>query len=142
MAKTGKELIFDAFVTRFNATANLKAVGRKLAMVPESTRPWSELEFIGFDTEDGFADDIEVHSIRITFHGKYPTIRRATTWLEEMTGAFDDYTGLSISGYTTSGVNRVPSDDGPRLEDGVWEASVEYEVWLHRDVLLPPVRGA
>ncbi len=136
------ELLFDACVTRFNAHANLKATGRKLSMTKQSTKPWTEFEAIGHGTEDGFSDDIEIQAIRFTFHGKYPTPRKASNWLEYMTDAFDDGTGISVTGYTTSGVNRLDADDGPEEIDGVFEARTEHEFWLHRDALLPAVRGA
>lgn len=142
MAATGIELLFDACVTRFNAKTDLKAVGRKLSMVFQSTKPWTQWERVGFGTDDTFVDDIEIHTVRFTFFGKYPTIRKAATWLEKMTDAFDDYTGLSVTGYTTSGVDRMDGDDGPFLVDGVWEASATYRITLHRDALLPAVRGS
>lgn len=143
-AATGIELLFDACVTRFDSKSALKAVGRKLSWVDQSTKPWTEFEAVGFDTEDGFADDIEIHSVRFFYHGKYPTPRRASIWLEEMTGAFDDFTGLSVSGYTTSGVNRIPNSNQVTKDGdtGVFEAEVMYDFWLHRDTLLPAVRGA
>ncbi len=144
MAAIGMELLFDACVVRFNATAALKAVGRKLEWVDQSTRPWTEFEYLGKDTDDGFGDDIEMHTVRFTYHGKNLTVRKATTWLEQMTGAFDDFTGLVVSGFTTSGVNRL-ADTNPITkieESGVFEASADYEFILHRDVLLPAVRGA
>jgi len=136
------ELLFNAFVTRFNAHANLLATGRKLSMVEESTKPWTEFEVVGFSTEDTFSDDIEIRTIRLTFHGKWPTPTKAANWLAYVTDAFDDYWGLSVSGYTTTGMNRAPNDAGPTLVDGVFEASAEWEVWLTRSALLPATRGA
>lgn len=141
MAAVGVELLFDACVTRFKSIPNLVKVGRKLSMVRESTQPWTEWERVNFDTQDGFSDDVEIHTVEFTFHGKRGTPTKASTWLEEMTGAFDDYTGLSVTGYTTSGVNRIPGDGGPTLVDEVWEASATWDFWLHRDVLLPANRG-
>lgn len=138
----GVELLFNACVTRFNAKASLKAVGRKLSMVPQSTRPWTEFEVIGHDTQDGFSDDIEIKTVVFTYHAKYPTIRRASDWLEHITDAFDDFFGLAVAGFTTTGINRQAADDGPELVDGVFEARATYEIWLHRDTLLPAVRGA
>lgn len=142
MAAAGIELLFNACVTRFNAKASLKAVGRKLSIVPQSTRPWTEFEPFNHSTLDGFADDIEVHNVRFTYHGKQPYIRGAGNWLEEMTDFFDDFFGLAVTGFTTSGVNRLDADDGPELVDGVFEARAEYEFILHRDTLKPAVRGA
>ncbi len=138
----GVELLFNACVTRFNAKANLKAIGRKLSMEPQSTRPWTEFEVIGHDTQDGFSDDLEIKTVVFTFHGKYPTVRKASDWLERMTDAFDDFIGLDVTGFATTGVNRQAADDGPELIDGVFEARATYEFWLHRDALLPAVRGA
>lgn len=143
MAATGIELLFNACVARFNARLPLKAVGRKLSMVPQSSRPWTEFEAIGGNSDlDGFTDDIETHTVRFTYHGKQPLIRGASNWLELMTGAFDDFSGLAVTGYTTSGVNRLPADPGPEMVDGRFEARAEYEFILHRDTLLPAVRGA
>lgn len=143
MAATGIELLFNACVARFNAKTALKAVGRKLSMVRESTRPWTEFEAIGHNADlDGFVDDIETHTIRFTYHGKQPIVRGASNWLEQMTDAFDDFSGLAVTGYTTSGVNRLPADEGPEMVDGKFEARAEYEFLLHRDALLPAARGA
>lgn len=138
----GVGLLFDACVVRFDAQAALKAVGRRLSRTPHSTRPWTEWEPIGFDTLDGFNDDILTQAVLFTFHGKFPTPDTADTWLEEMTDAFDDFFGLAVTGFTTSGVNRLGSDDGPRIVDAKFEASAEYEFILHRDTLKPAVRGA
>ena len=142
MAATGVELFFEACETRFNAKASLKAIGRKLSMENQSTKPWTEFEIASHGTDDGFGDDLEVYGVRFTYHGKYPTVRKASNWLELITDAFDDYIGLAVTGYATSGFVRLDADDGPELIDGVWEARAEYEVTLHRDTLKPAVRGA
>ena len=144
MSTDGLNALFKGCLARFVSIPALVAVGRKLSWEDQSTRPWTEFEVTGFDTQDGFSDDVEINSIRFTFHGKYPTPDKATEWVEQMTDAFDDATGISVVGFTTSGVNRVPNSDNiTKIEGtGIFEAEVQYDFWLHRDTLLPAVRGA
>lgn len=142
MANVNAVLLFEACRTRFIAKTALAALGRKLSMTEESTHPWTEFEILNHDTLDGFEDDIEIWTCQFTYHGKNPQPDNASTWLEEMTDAFDDFSGLSVSGYTTTGVNRLAADEGPELIDKHWEARAVFEILLHRNALLPAVRGA
>ena len=138
----GVELIFDALVTRFNDKTTLKAVGRILSMNPENTHPWTECEFFNHRTEDSFDDDIEFFSVRFTLHGDSLRIRQSTDWQEHVTDFFDDFFTLAPTGWTCGGIQRLDADDGPVIEDGVWDASAEWELMLTRDTPKPAVRGA
>ncbi len=138
----GVELIFNALKTRFDAqTTTLKPQGRILSMDPEGTRPWTECEFFNHRTEDSFDDDIEFFSVRFTLHGDSPRIRQSTLWLDHVTDFFDDFFTLPTTAWTCGGIQRLDADDGPVKEDGVWDASAEWELMLTRNTPKPAVRG-
>jgi len=144
------KLIFPAIQRRFNESAAMRRIGRKLfrgfnSEPLASTTPFCEVSGIISETLDTMGgaqggSDIEVWDLQFSYFSGQSTPTKADIWLEEMVRSFDD-ADLNDANFSTVGMVRTDRTE-PFLADGTFRAAIRYDLLIQRTFNLPVVRHA
>jgi hypothetical protein len=132
--------LFDAIEDRMNEFPALMLKGRKLFVGFESAnvnavKPYTELNARLRDRLDTFTSDIEVWDLGFRFHSDDVRTIDAHDWVDEMTAAFKD-ADIESGVFKTAGC-RMTSATVPNLTNGLFDASIGFELTIQREQGLP-----
>ncbi len=126
--------LFDAILTKFNASADLKAAGKSLwrENVPEKTAyPFIVVQSAGGRQIDTFGETIEELYIRFVILTQGPSDDTADTIAGHLMAAFD-WTALTVAGYTFIACERTSNQSGYDPEEDVWQYTIQYTITLQK----------
>lgn len=137
--------LFQAIEARFNANSMLRLKGRKLYEGFEDarvnvTKPYTELNAEMVERLDTFGSDIEVWDLHFRYHAKDIRTGAADDWVDAMTDAFKD-SDIKSGRFQTAGCNMVTASV-PKLKDGLFDATIDFQLIFQRRINLPLVRQA
>jgi hypothetical protein len=132
--------LFDAVEDRMNEFPVLKLKGRKLYVGFEESnvnavKPYTELNARLRDRLDTFTSDVEVWDLAFRFHSDDVRTIDAHDWVDEMTAAFKD-ADIESGVFQTAGC-RMTGATVPNLTNGLFDASVGFELTIQREQGLP-----
>jgi len=137
--------LFEAIEARFNANPTLRLKSRKLYEGFEETRvnvtkPYTELNAELSERLDTFDTDIEQWDLRFRYHAKALKGTTADEWVDAMTETFKD-ANIRSGHFVTCGC-RMVSASVPKLADGLFDATIRFEVTIQLTLKSPFVRSA
>jgi hypothetical protein len=132
--------LFDAIEDRMNEFRALTLKGRKLYVGFESAdvsavKPYTELNAKLRDRLDTFTSDVEVWDLGFRFHSDDMRTIDAHDWVDGMTAAFKD-ADIESGVFQTAGC-RMTGATVPNLTNGLFDASIGFELTIQREQGLP-----
>ena len=135
--------LFRSLELRFDSNPTLRLLGRKLYEGFEDqrvnvARPYVEVNPNLPDRADTFDSDLEIWNLPFRYHAKDLRTTAATEWIEAMENVFRD-ANIFSQYFSTCGV-RMMEASVPSLSNGLYEATVRFQLTLQRRANLPLVR--
>jgi hypothetical protein len=132
--------LFDAIEDRMNEFPALMLKGRKLYVGFESAnvnavKPYTELNARLRNRLDTFTSDVEVWDLAFRFHSDDVRTIDAHDWIDGMTEALKD-ADIESGVFQTAGC-RMTGATVPNLTDGLFDASIGFELTIQREQGLP-----
>jgi hypothetical protein len=132
--------LFDAIEDRMNEFPALMLKGRKLFIGFESAnvnavKPYTELNAKLRNRLDTFTSDVEVWDLGFRFHSDDVRTIDAHDWIDGMTAAFKD-ADIESGVFQTAGC-RMTGATVPNLTNGLFDASIGFELTIQREQGLP-----
>lgn len=139
------KILFPALKSRFDGVAVLVATGKKFLRgfdgePLKDAFPYTEVSGSLTDTLDTFKTDIEIYSVTFTYFSNSSRPGAADDWQELMIDNFDD-ANIASDDFSTAGCFRTNKQE-PFLEDGLFRASIDYDITIQRAVKIPATRYA
>ena len=136
--------VFPALERRFTANKRLVGLARKLyhGLDGANVKSREHVDVVGEITHhdfDTFDTDEPLYSLTFTVQSKGSRAGKVAEILRELRRTFDDGT-LESGDFTVSSM-RETGADGPRLVDGVYTATLTYELHVVLRSLVPANRG-
>jgi hypothetical protein len=135
--------LFQAIEARFNANPTLRLKGRKLFEGFDEARvnvvkPYTEVNAAMVQRLDTFGSDVETWELNFRFHAQDLKTGAADDWIDAMTDAFKD-ANIKAGQFQCAGTVMLGASV-PKLNNGVFDATVRFRIIFQRTVNLPLVR--
>lgn len=131
------KVLFDAIMTKYNASTALKAAntgGLHREVAPQNARlPYTVMHQISGKPRDTFTEFIENYIIQFNIYDSTASDDSVDDIFTKLTAAFD-YCTLTISGYTHVIMRRVLNQSFFNEDEAsrVWQYVVQYEIEMQK----------